>query len=138
MIEIDMKLPSCCDECFALDDHGDYPYCRISHDQRGYTFNTRENRMPSCPMKDKEPRVLTLEEVKRLQSIRDGAIWMEIFGNGLFPALPEFSNKSLTLFVSILFEGYRSVFENDWYDKTWRCWTSRPTDEQREAIPWNT
>ena len=23
------------------------------------------------------------------------------------------------------------------YLKTWRCWTSRPTDEQREAIPWN-
>lgn len=23
------------------------------------------------------------------------------------------------------------------YLKTWRCWTSRPTDEQREATPWN-
>ena len=23
------------------------------------------------------------------------------------------------------------------YLKTWRCWTSRPTDEQMEAIPWN-
>lgn len=22
------------------------------------------------------------------------------------------------------------------YGKTWRCWTSRPTDEQREATPW--
>lgn len=25
---------------------------------------------------------------------------------------------------------------SDLYGKTWRCWTSRPTDEQREAIPW--
>ena len=24
------------------------------------------------------------------------------------------------------------------YLKTWRCWTSRPTDEQREAVPWMT
>ena len=24
----------------------------------------------------------------------------------------------------------------DWYNKTWRCWTSRPTDEQREAVKW--
>lgn len=24
----------------------------------------------------------------------------------------------------------------DDYGKTWRCWTSRPTDEQREAKPW--
>ena len=22
------------------------------------------------------------------------------------------------------------------YGKTWRCWTSRPTEEQMEAIPW--
>lgn len=22
------------------------------------------------------------------------------------------------------------------YGKTWRCWTSRPTDEQREAAKW--
>ena len=87
-------------------------------------------------LKEQEPRVMTLEEVKKLQSIRDGAIWMEIFGNGLFPALPEFSNKSLTFFVAILFDGYRSVFENDWYGKTWRCWSSRPTDEQRGAVPW--
>jgi len=25
---------------------------------------------------------------------------------------------------------------SDLYSKTWRCWTSRPTEEQREAIPW--
>ena len=23
------------------------------------------------------------------------------------------------------------------YGKTWRCWTSLPTDEQREAVKWN-
>lgn len=50
MIQIDMPMPRYCDECFALDDNGDYPYCRISHDQRGYTFNVRQNRMPSCPL----------------------------------------------------------------------------------------
>ena len=22
------------------------------------------------------------------------------------------------------------------YNKEWRCWTSRPTDEQRKATPW--
>lgn len=26
---------------------------------------------------------------------------------------------------------------SDLYGKTWRCWTSRPTDEQREKEPWN-
>lgn len=23
------------------------------------------------------------------------------------------------------------------YNKKWRCWTSRPTDEQREAVKWD-
>ena len=55
-------------------------------------------------LKEKEPRVMTLEEMQKIASIRDGAIWLEA-GAG-------------------------------WYGKTWRCWTSRPTDEQREAAPW--
>jgi hypothetical protein len=25
----------------------------------------------------------------------------------------------------------------DDYGKTWRCWTSRPTDEQRESVKWD-
>lgn len=27
-------------------------------------------------------------------------------------------------------------FECDEYNRVWRCWTSRPTDEQREETPW--
>lgn len=23
------------------------------------------------------------------------------------------------------------------YNRVWRCWTSRPTDEQREAVKWD-
>lgn len=26
---------------------------------------------------------------------------------------------------------------SDLYGKTWRCWTSRPSDEVRRATPWN-
>ena len=29
------------------------------------------------------------------------------------------------------------ILFKDWYGKTWRCWTSKPTEAQREAIPWN-
>lgn len=49
-ILIDADMPTCCADCFALDESGDYPFCRISHDQRGYTFDVRQNRMPSCPI----------------------------------------------------------------------------------------
>ncbi len=46
-----IDMPSCCDECFALDDNGDYPFCLITHEQRGYNFRTREQRMPKCPLR---------------------------------------------------------------------------------------
>ena len=46
-----MNMPSCCDECFALDEHGDYPVCIITQEQRGYTFRTREQKMDKCPFK---------------------------------------------------------------------------------------
>jgi len=29
------------------------------------------------------------------------------------------------------------TYGDDAYGKRWRCWTSRPTDEQREAVKWD-
>ena len=43
-------MPAVCDECWALDDSGDYPMCRITQEQRGYTFRSRERRMDKCPL----------------------------------------------------------------------------------------
>lgn len=54
MVMIDIPMPKSCDDCFALNEGGDYPLCLISHHSRGYNgynFNTRENRMPDCPLK---------------------------------------------------------------------------------------
>ena len=47
---IRMEIPESCDVCPCLDDYGDYPRCRISGEQRGYNFPTREKRMPNCPI----------------------------------------------------------------------------------------
>lgn len=52
MIIIDKDRPECCDQCWALDDSGDYPTCRISGTSRGYNFNIRAKRMDDCPMDD--------------------------------------------------------------------------------------
>lgn len=45
-----MKMPTSCDMCWALDDYGDYPRCRITEEQRGYNFPIREKRMDNCPL----------------------------------------------------------------------------------------
>lgn len=54
MIRLNVQMPQRCDDCFALNDNGDYPTCRITHTSRGYNFNTREKRMPDCPLIDEE------------------------------------------------------------------------------------
>ena len=46
-----IDMPSCCGECFALDDRSDYPVCLITQEQKGYTFRTREKRMKECPLR---------------------------------------------------------------------------------------
>ena len=45
-----MEIPTSCDMCWALDDYGDYPRCRITKEQCGYNFPIREKRMNNCPL----------------------------------------------------------------------------------------
>ena len=61
-----MKCPSCCDECFALDDSDDYPFCMITQKQMGYKFSTRSKRMPHCPLSEVPPhgRLIESNEMK--------------------------------------------------------------------------
>lgn len=48
----DMKMPIACYQCWALDDDGDYPRCRITGEQHGYNFRIYEKRMDKCPLKE--------------------------------------------------------------------------------------
>lgn len=55
MIKINKPMPQCCDDCFAFDDRGDYPYCLISQYSAGYTFESSKHRMSYCPLIEEEP-----------------------------------------------------------------------------------
>ena len=67
MIMIDIEMPQCCADCFAYVGEGDFPYCRIlQSDYWTYTFDVRQNRMPSCPMKNNEQMVLTMKKAKTM------------------------------------------------------------------------
>lgn len=87
-------------------------------------------------LKEQEPRIMTLDEVKNLRSLYDGAVWLEAL-SGLFPVLPEICMPNITFFVAIPFDHYHGYFDNKYYGKTWRCWTARPTHEQMEATKWD-
>lgn len=76
-----------------------------------------------CP----EGTVLWVEE-------RQGVTW------NLFPLEIETSSSHPDTGTDYLFFiTYHDIrkFECSEYNQTWRCWTSRPTDEQRKAVKWN-
>lgn len=79
----------------------------------------------------KQPRVLTLEEVPDaafcyLEFKAYGTIEPAIFGEAFFDDTVAFTTL----------EDGRDYLDLSDYCKVWRCWTARPTDEQREATPW--
>ncbi len=73
MILIKKPMPKCCDDCFALDDNGDYPHCQISGTSRGYNFNTRDGRMVDCPMREATEVTDTMTPFDVLDTL--GAAW---------------------------------------------------------------
>lgn len=68
-----MEMPKNCDTCWALDDYGDYPRCRITGEQRGYNFPVRERRMDNCPLIELPPhgRLGDLDELYKVANMAD-------------------------------------------------------------------
>jgi hypothetical protein len=84
-------------------------------------------------------RVMTLEE---LENALDTVVWVEEpeFENFAdhYALIMAYSHK--VGFVRVSF-GFAEMpvdceYEYEDYGKKWRCWTQRPTDEQREAAKW--
>ena len=66
-----MEMPTSCDMCWALDDYGDYPRCRIAEEQRGYNFPVREQRMGNCPLVSIPPHGDLIDRDALRESIRE-------------------------------------------------------------------
>jgi hypothetical protein len=76
-------------------------------------------------------RVLTLEEAKTLN--HNTVVWYE--NKSVHPPRPRvvhYANDDHITFT----DGSTLNFEMDGYGSHWRCWTQRPTDEQREKVKW--
>ena len=85
-------------------------------------------------LKAQEPRVITLEEVEALPygyvlietDKKDSLRWVDAL---LFCKNTNFSFDFITL------EGHARLLGTD-YNMEWRCWTARPTEEQRKMVKW--
>ena len=102
-------------------------------------------------LKEQEPRVMTLEEVCTAVQ-RNDILFTECEKENqwITKGIAHFSNLALfndskydNCKITFIRQAYDGTHTYEWYvflknyNKTWRCWTSRPTDAQQEATPWN-
>ena len=89
-------------------------------------------------LKAQQPRLMTLEEVKQHNN-QDGCVWFEQTTYNAYAAFvrkEDFEIEVISPYIlgNPINHGY---WLNSNYNVTWRCWTSRPTDAQREAVKWD-
>lgn len=94
-------------------------------------------------LKAQEPRVMTLEEIdNRLAESSEEynkIFWAEVksrtrysFGVFQLSILDDDDYEALLLGCS-----WSALYRRSSYGIRWRCWTSRPTDEQRKEARWD-
>jgi len=90
-------------------------------------------------VKMQEPRVMTLSGVRNLKE--STPVWLEdVDKKDVIGALfmQDYSGTKCVDFVIVRNWKHERVTAGYMdYGIRWRVWTSRPTDEQREATPWN-
>lgn len=87
-------------------------------------------------LKEQEPRVLTYEEADAIaHQTEETAIYLERKSHKSLYAAIAGDTQGRVPNISWLGEKRNYPIE---YGKTWRCWSAKPTDEQRRVVPWNT
>jgi len=94
-------------------------------------------------LKEQKPRLLTFEEVKKHFHI-PGELLSDIkkyvdFKNDIEPLYLECNIEDEWVVHWRTYDiiiPYLDTWEKD-YGKTWRCWTKKPTEEQKRAVKWD-
>ena len=92
-------------------------------------------------LKAQESRVITLADLWHMEH---KPVFLQRKNSRLYMVEPAIVLKTEWCYIPSLGDSYILMRENKIHDKywacgynvTWRCWTSRPTDEQREAVKW--
>lgn len=154
MIQIDMPMPRSCLECRFSWSGDSCTYCiaQCYHKPEGgfhlhkinHTYHGREEQEvwlePSCPLIAQEARVMDVAEVTACEE--GTVLWVEERQNvtwNLFPLeiyVTSTHPDTGTAYLILITCHDCMKFECDEYNRTWRCWTTKPTDVQREATPW--
>ena len=119
---------------YDVDPYWDMFKCRVLDNAPEWDGHTPAQAIERIgKLKAQEPRVMTLEEVKMLDSDYYYLESMRSPGKELREIVGTYGLECVT-WPSITWA--RQTMGDSGYGKTWRCWTSRPTDAQREAVKW--
>lgn len=119
-------------------DRIEYHMIRHRAEERHAYYITEALNMAIEALKAQESRVMTLEEMQEITE--HDFIWIEGRKDEIIYCLEVVqvckSNErtdeiALNAPTSIIF------IDMDQYKARWRCWTARPTEEQREAATWD-
>ena len=89
-------------------------------------------------LKEKQPRIYERSELQPFENTESVVWFEEKVSKEILPALiMTISEPYFARFLTVK-NGNEETFSwtMDYYGKKWRCWTARPTDEQRKAVPW--
>ena len=83
-------------------------------------------------LKAQEPRVMTLGKM------REGEVyWFDCPGNFILrPVICNMYDRGDSSYLNFVWQYGNFSWKISEYGRTWRCWTFRPTEEQREVTPW--
>ena len=92
-------------------------------------------------MKAQEPRVMTLEDVLQLR-FNDVVYFEMVLSKVAIPAIvidviDHMPDGEIGLIQFRHIQEPTNNADLEYYGKTWRCWTSRPTEKQRQAVKWD-
>lgn len=124
----------CCQKATAVDPEfscEDCPYNEIS-------VCVQDCRSVLCAdalelLKEQEPRVLSYEQIK---GIVEGVVWLELNGREAVYPWIVLQGKVWRPDYNIGYECWEVCKENE-YNRIVRCWSSKPTEEQRRAVKWD-
>lgn len=112
-----------CNECEAKWKTGDFT---------GETKEEAAEKARAAAIRRPQQKPLTLDElfpggIERSPDV----MWIEFKGQHSLEAWkPAYSGEDFVYWFNQI------NYEKDRYNKTWRCWLGKPTDEERAAAPW--
>ncbi len=97
-------------------------------------------------LKKEQARLMTLDEVKTAEDCMEPVFLEMLDENGLSGETPDIFSWRFVKHITPATGGniymlmnycFNSALWTETYGITWRCWTSRPTYEQRKAVKWD-